>query len=56
MGEVCSTHCEMRNAYKILVGRPKENRKRERFKCRMEDNIRNDFKGVGLEDVEWIQL
>jgi hypothetical protein len=38
---------EMRNAYNILVGKPKGNRPLRTFRCRWEDNIRMDLREVG---------
>jgi hypothetical protein len=44
---------EMRNAYKILVGKPEGKRQLERPKCSWEDNIRMCFRetsgSCGLE-------
>jgi hypothetical protein len=39
MGETCSAHGEMRNAYTILVGKPDGKRPLGRHWCRWEDNI-----------------
>jgi hypothetical protein len=46
MGHVAGTE-EMRNAYKILVGKSEENRPLERPRLRWEDNIRMDLNGIG---------
>jgi hypothetical protein len=43
---------EMRNAYKILVGKPEGKRPRGRFRRRWEDNIRMDIRDIGLESVD----
>jgi hypothetical protein len=47
----------MRNAYKILVGKP-EGKKRllGRPRRRWEDNIRMDIREIGWGDVDWIYL
>jgi hypothetical protein len=47
---------EMRNDYKILVGKPhgKKPLRRPRHKC--ENNIKIDIRAVGLEGVEWIPV
>jgi hypothetical protein len=50
MGETCSTH-ELRNAYKIFVGKPDEKRPLGRPRRRWEDNIR-----IGWECVDWMHL
>jgi hypothetical protein len=47
---------EMRNAYKILVGKPERKRILGRPKHRWEDNIRMDLKKTGREGVDWIHL
>jgi hypothetical protein len=36
----CSTHGEVRNAYRILVGKPERNRPLGRAGRRWEDNVR----------------
>jgi hypothetical protein len=47
---------EMRNAYKILVGKPEEKRPFGRPRRRCEDNIRMDLREIGWESVDWINL
>jgi hypothetical protein len=47
---------EMRNAYKILVGKPKGKRPLGRPRYRLEDNIKIDLRKIGLEGVGWIHL
>jgi hypothetical protein len=46
----------MRNAYEILVGKPKGMRPLIRFRHRWENNIRMDLKEVGWEGVDWMHL
>jgi hypothetical protein len=41
-----STH-EIRNAYKIVVGKPEVKTPLGRFRCRWEDNIRIDLTEIG---------
>jgi hypothetical protein len=41
----------MRNAYKILVGKPGGKRPLGRTRCRWEDNIRIDLREIGWEVV-----
>jgi hypothetical protein len=45
---------QMRNAYKILAGKPEGRRPLGRPMHRWEDNIRKDFREIGWEDVDWI--
>jgi len=46
----------MRNAYKILVGKPEGKRPLGRPRRRWEDNIRMDLREIGWEVVYWIHL
>jgi hypothetical protein len=43
---------EMRNAYKVLVGKPEGKRQLGRPRRRWENQIRMDLKEVGLEGVD----
>ncbi|KAJ4430145.1 hypothetical protein ANN_22355 [Periplaneta americana] len=47
---------ESRNAYRVLVGRPKGKRPLGRPTRRWEDNIKMDLREVGYDDREWINL
>jgi hypothetical protein len=47
---------EMRNAYKILVGKPEGKRLLGRPRHRWEDNIKMDFREMGLVGVDTIHL
>jgi hypothetical protein len=47
---------ELKNVYKVLVGKPKLKRSVGRLRCRWEDRIRMDFREIGLGGIEWIQL
>jgi hypothetical protein len=42
---------EMRNAYKILIGKPEGKRPRRRPICRLEDNIGIDIRDTGFHMV-----
>jgi hypothetical protein len=42
----------MRNAYSILVLKPRGKRPFVRTRCRWEDNIRMDYRKIVWEDVE----
>jgi hypothetical protein len=53
MGGECSTNCEKRNTYRLLLGKPEG---KGRSKCRWVDNIRMDLGEVGWGDVDWIGL
>jgi hypothetical protein len=46
--------CDIRYAYKALVGRHEEKRQLERFRRRKEDNIKLDLREVACEDIAWI--
>jgi hypothetical protein len=45
---------EMRNAYRIFVGKPEGNRPLGRPRCRWEDNIRRNLREIGWEGVDRI--
>jgi hypothetical protein len=47
---------EMRNACKILVGKPERNRPLGRPRRKWEDNIRMDLRKIGWEGVNWMHL
>jgi hypothetical protein len=47
---------EVRNEYKVLVGKPKAKRLLGRSKSRWEDNIRTGFREIGWEVADWIHL
>jgi len=47
---------EMKNAYKILDGKPEGKRPIGRRSSRWEDNIRTDLRGIMWEGVDWMQL
>jgi hypothetical protein len=48
----------MRNAYKILIGKPKGRRLLGRHVCRWEDNIKMDFKEYmkGWNGFMWLKI
>jgi hypothetical protein len=52
IGGVCSTHGEMRNAYKILFGKPEGKRLLRRAMRRWKDNIRMDLREVEFEVLD----
>jgi hypothetical protein len=47
---------EKRNAYRLLVGKPKGKRPLGRPRHRWMDNIRMDLGEVGWSDVDWVGL
>jgi hypothetical protein len=47
---------DMRNAYKILDGKPGGKRPLRRGRNRLEDNIRVDLREIGYEGVDWMHL
>jgi hypothetical protein len=47
---------EKRNAYRILVGKPEGWRPLGRPRCRWVDNIEIDFRELGWDGVDWVDL
>jgi hypothetical protein len=47
---------EGRGVYRVLVGRLKGKRPLGRSRCRWEDNIKLDFREIGFDGANWIQL
>jgi hypothetical protein len=47
---------EMRNAYRILVGKPEGKTPPGRPRRRWVDNIKIDLREIGLDGVDWIDL
>jgi hypothetical protein len=56
MGRECSTNCEKRNAYRILVGKPEGNGSLGRPKRRWVDNIKMDLSEIGYNGMDWTDL
>jgi hypothetical protein len=56
MGGACSTKGEKRTAYRILVGKPEENRRLGRPRRRWVDNIKMDLREIGWYGMDWIDL
>jgi hypothetical protein len=56
MGRACSTNGEKRNAYRILVGKPNGKRPLGRPRRRWVDNSEMDFREVGSDGMDWIDL
>jgi hypothetical protein len=55
-GRACSTHGEIRNVYKILVGKPEGKRPLTGPRRRWEDNTGTNVGELGWQVVDWIQL
>jgi hypothetical protein len=47
---------KMKNAYKILVGKPEGKRPLERPKHRWEDNVKLGLKEIGWDGEGWINV
>jgi hypothetical protein len=47
---------EVRNMYRVLVGKPEGKRPLERPRRRCEDGIKMDLREIGCGGVEWIHL
>jgi hypothetical protein len=47
---------EGRDAYRVLVGRPKGKRPLGRPRRRWEDDIKMNLREIGINGVNWIQL
>jgi hypothetical protein len=47
---------EGRGVYRVLVGRPKSKRPLGRPRRRWEDNIKLDFREIGIDGAKWTQL
>jgi hypothetical protein len=47
---------EERDIYRVLVGRPEGKRPLGRPRRRWEDNIKMDFRRLGIDGAKWIQL
>jgi hypothetical protein len=44
---------EMRNVFKILIGKPEGKRPPGKPRCKWEDNIKMNLREIGLEVVDW---
>jgi hypothetical protein len=47
---------EIRNAYKISVGKPQATRPLGTPRCRWDDNIRMDLREITWKGVDWMHL
>jgi hypothetical protein len=55
-GGACNTHGEMKNAYKIVVGKPEDKRTLESRKRRWEDYINMDLAEIVWDGVQLSHL
>jgi hypothetical protein len=56
VGWTCGTHGEGRGVYRVLVGRPEVKRPLGRPRSRWEDNIKLDYREIGIDGANWIQM
>jgi hypothetical protein len=54
VGKSCSTHGRVRNAYKVLDGKPERSRPLGIRKCTWKDAIKIDFKEIIWECLYWV--
>jgi hypothetical protein len=45
-----------RGVYRVLVARPEGKRPLGRPRCRWEDNIKMDFREIGIDRANWVRL
>jgi hypothetical protein len=56
MGGSCSTNGEMRNMYRILVGKPEGKIYLRRSRCKWKGSIKMDLKEIGYDYIDLIQM
>jgi hypothetical protein len=56
MGRACSTNGANRNRFRILVGKPDGKRPLEKPRRRWVDDIKMDFREIGWDGMDWINL
>jgi hypothetical protein len=56
MCKACSTHGEMRNAYRVLVGKPDGKIPLGRPRHRWEGNTKMDLTEMGWGSMDWTHL
>jgi hypothetical protein len=56
MGRACSTHGDMLDAYRMLVGKPDGRKPLWRRRHRREDNIKIYLGDMGWGGMDWIDL
>jgi hypothetical protein len=55
MDRACSTG-EKRNEYRVSIGQPEGKEQRGIPRCRWEDDIKMDLRGIGRDDMDWIDF
>jgi hypothetical protein len=56
MGRANNTNGEKSNAHRILAGKPEEKRTLGRPKRRWVENITVDFREIGWDGMDWVDL
>jgi hypothetical protein len=56
MSRACSTNVEIRNAFRVLVGKSEGKRPLGRSRRRWVDNIKMDLRKIGWGGMNWIDL
>jgi hypothetical protein len=56
MGGAYSMNGEKKNAYRILIGKPEGKRPLGRPRLKLVDNIKMDFREIGWDGMDWIDL
>jgi hypothetical protein len=58
MGRACSTNGGKRNTntYRVLMGKPAGKRQLERPRRRWVNNIKVDFREIGWDNMDWIDV
>jgi hypothetical protein len=56
MGGACSTHWEITNTYKTVIGKPVGKRSLARPRHRLKSNVRINLRAVAWEVLGWIHL
>jgi hypothetical protein len=56
MGRACSTNGDKRNSFRILMGKPEGKRPLRRPRCRWVDSTKLDFREIGWDGMDWIDV
>jgi hypothetical protein len=56
MGEICSTHGDMLNTYRVVARKPDAKTPLGRLSCRWRDNIKMNLRDTVCEDRKLIEL
>jgi hypothetical protein len=55
-GSLIARMGEIRNAYRILLGKPEGKRRLGRLRCRWVDNSKMDLREIGWGGMDWIDV